>query len=86
MDLRRLGSAETVWLVIRIELKPLPLTSCWMVLVTVSFARMQLKKRGAKDRMRIGQDYHIETHDSESVHIARHRERHTVGVKRKGKV
>jgi hypothetical protein len=70
MDLRRLGSTETVWLVIRIELKPLPLTSCWMGLVTVSFARTQLEKRGAKDGMRISQEYHIEAHDSESVRFA----------------
>jgi hypothetical protein len=60
-----------VWLVIRTELKPLPLTSWWMVLVKISFARMQFEKRGAKDGMRIDQEYHIETHDSESAHIAR---------------
>ncbi len=71
MDRRRLGSTATVRLVIRIEPKPLPLTSWWMVLVKVSFARMQFKKRGAKDGMRINQEYHIENHDSESVHITR---------------
>lgn len=70
MDLRRLGSTATVWLVIRIELKEVPLTSCWMVLVTVSFARTQREKKGAKDGMRINQVYHIEAHDSESVRIA----------------
>ncbi len=71
MDLRRLGSTATVWLVIRIELKPVSLTSWWMVLAKVSFARMQFEKRGAKDGMRTNQEYHIENHDSESVPIAR---------------